>query len=140
MTYSDFFNTQYATRHPSLSGFFMKTETLIELLANHADALNQGRDPTAALLNRHSHASPELATLLSLARSLKTAMEPATPAAAFKASLHQQLLQGYLAPTPQPIRSVWWIGAATLGSLLPLAGLLIWFLRRPRPQPTPNLA
>jgi hypothetical protein len=118
----------------------MKTKDLIELLADHADALNQGRDTTAALLNHYGHDTPELATLLSLARSLKTAMEPVAPAAAFKANLYHQLRQGHLTPTPQPVRSIWWIGAATVGSLLPLAGLLIWFLRRPRPQPTPNLA
>lgn len=121
----------------------MKTNTLIELLADHADALNQGRDTTAALLNHHGQDTPDLATLLTIARSLKTVMEPVTPAAAFKANLHQQLRQApHTDTTPQPIRSIWWIGAATIGSLLSLAGLLIWFLRRPRsePQPTPNLA
>jgi hypothetical protein len=118
----------------------MKTQNLIESLADHADALNQGRDTTAALLTRYSQDSPELATLLALARSLKTVMEPVTPAATFKANLHQQLQQGILTTTPQPARSVWWIGAAAVGSFLSLAGLLIWFLRRPRPQPATEFA
>jgi hypothetical protein len=120
----------------------MKTRDLIELLADHADALNQGRDTTAALLNHYGQDTPDLATWLSLARSLKASLEPVAPADAFKANLHQQLLQSRPNPTSQPIRSIWWIGAAAVGSLLPLAGLLIWFFRRPRPesQPTPNLA
>jgi hypothetical protein len=117
----------------------MKTKDLIELLASHAEALNRGQDTTAALLTYNSGDAAELAPMLWLARSLKTAMEPATPSAAFKASLHQQLLQGRLAPA-EVRRPILWIGAAAVGSLLSVAGLALWLLRRPRSHPQPHPA
>ena len=117
----------------------MKTKDLIELLAGHADALNRGQDTTGALLTYHSEEAAELAPMLWLARSLKTAMEPAVPSATFKASLQQQLLQASLAPA-EARRPILWIGAAAVGSLLSVAGLVLWLLRRPRPQPQPVTA
>jgi hypothetical protein len=116
----------------------MKTKDLIELLAGHADALNRGQDTTAALLTYKGQDAAELAPMLWLARSIKTAMEPMTPSAAFKASLHQQIVQGrQAADAAENARPIWWIGAAAVGSLLSVAGLMIWLLRRPRPEPQP---
>jgi hypothetical protein len=67
--------------------------------------------------------------LLELAKAIKRVLVPVQPSPLFRAQLQQQLVQGQLPRERRRYRTVW-LGAAIIGSLLSLAGLLFIILRR----------
>lgn len=115
----------------------MKKRELQNILTEHADQLITGRDQTEAFIRQHADQSPELAQLLRLAQRICTVLIPVSPRATFIQQLQQDLLQvdqQMAVAIPESDRRPTWIGAATLGSLLSLIGLLL-FLRRQRIRP-----
>jgi hypothetical protein len=109
----------------------MKRRDLVDLLALHAD-----RGEASASGGGPGMLSPELASLVSLASSLKEALVPVT-AGSFEARLREELLS-------QPARGVMlggaadgngpaaWLVLAGLASALGIAGLVFFFARRLR--------
>ena len=111
----------------------MKRNELVELLASHADLLNAGEEQADAYSARYG-SRDEISALFLLARRLKLALAPVSPGAAYREQLYGELAQtpGQIVVSTSPSygRKVWF-GAATVGSLLSLAGLVFW-LRRHR--------
>jgi hypothetical protein len=111
----------------------MNNRDLVELLARHADLLNMGDDRTSAYVRQYALSS-EAAALFHLARSAKAALKPVDPRIGFQAQLYNELMQvdpWYTLAAPGRISRRLWVGAATFGSLISLAGLFFW-LRRQR--------
>ncbi len=110
----------------------MNHRDLVELLARHADLLNAGDDRTNTYVRQYG-LSDDAAALLHLARSAKAALKPVDPRIGFQAQLHRELMQAdpwYTLATPGRIGRKVWVGAATIGSLVSLAGLVFWFRRQ----------
>jgi hypothetical protein len=103
----------------------MNRVELLNLLAAHADALNGERDNAALLLATY----PETTTiwpLILLARSVKQALTPLRPHPAFRHDLRKRLqVADY--QRQRATHGRWWWGAAVLGSLLSVTGLLLLF-------------
>lgn len=124
----------------------MDKRTLYNVLMSHADALNAGVDLTDDLIARFAGDAATLRPLLQLARQVKGVLVPVAAPTAFSAQLRLSLLQE-ARPALARSRSLsrrWrpaWVGAAAVGSLLSLAGLVVWLVRhsralqRPRPLP-----
>jgi len=113
----------------------MESKVLLELLAAHADALNKDEaDDTADWLAGYPVEAGHIVSLLQLARAIKQALAPVDPPALFKNELRQRLVQAEFAPevNGSSHRAVWW-GAAVVGSVLSVAGLALWLLRRSWP-------
>ena len=110
----------------------MKKDELAEILAAHADALIEGRDISAQFLSRFPEQSAELSALFQLASSVRSSLTPVS-SPDFRSRLQRQLTEYApsgpitIAPASRP-RLVWLLAAA--GSLLPVAGLAIWAVRR----------
>lgn len=110
----------------------MKKNELAEILTAHADALIEGRDISAQFLARFPERSAELSPLFQLASSMRSALTPVS-SPDFRARLHRQLTDYApsgpitIAPAARP-KLVWLVAAA--GSLLSVAGLALWALRR----------
>ncbi|HHS97843.1 MAG TPA: hypothetical protein ENK08_08090 [Chloroflexi bacterium] len=117
----------------------MEEGRVIELLAAHADRLN---DPSAPLPEPRPEEMKYLAPLMEIAERLKATLVPVEPSAAFVRSLRRELVEAARRrQTPsQRSRRGWIIGAAALGSALSVAGVvaLILRLRRERFQPQPS--
>ncbi len=115
----------------------MNQRELQTILADHADQLINGQDQTEFLIQKYAAEVQELAPLLRLAQRLRAVLIPVSPRTAFIQQLHQDLLQAdrqlTVAMPENGRRPAWW-GAATLGSLLSLVGLLL-YLRRQRTRP-----
>ncbi len=113
-------------------------EKLLDLLADHADALNESGDEagfdTAVWLNQHTTThTPNLLPLLNLAKSVKLALHPVQPPAFFKAELRQQLEQSSLTGiAKRSIGRFLWLIAAIIGSIVSI----IVILRRLKVLPT----
>lgn len=71
----------------------MKDELLIEVLAAHADHLNEGGDHTQTYLAMFPEDRETLAPLLELATQLKAVLAPARMPPSFRAQLHVALIQ-----------------------------------------------
>ncbi len=111
----------------------MMRTLLLDILAEHADALNRGDDLSPGLLARYPEAAAELEPLLLLARAVKSVLVPVKPTDAFLARLQDDLESGgrrraYLPRLPQRLL----VGlVAGLGSLLSVVGL-VWVIRQRR--------
>jgi hypothetical protein len=109
-----------------------KQRELIDLLADHADALNRGAaqgDNTEWLANNDllANASSVLA-LLQLAQAVKRVLVPVPPSSLFQAELKVRLQQeSEIVKTKRPFPKTIWLGAA-----VSLVGLGIFLLRRLR--------
>jgi hypothetical protein len=119
----------------------MKRKALLNLLAAHADALNrQDRraewtpDAWLADVAPAARYSPALLELLQLAQAVQQALTPVRPSADFRLAARVQLLaQSPQVDGPEPEqRRGFWLGAAVVGSMLSLTGLVLVLLRRVR--------
>jgi len=120
----------------------MNNKVLLELLAAHADALNKDETvDTADWLAGYPAEAGHIVSLLQLARAIKQALAPVPPSALFKNELRQRLAQAEFATgiNGSSHRAVWW-GAAVIGSVLSIAGLALWLLRRSWPAPNQSQA
>jgi hypothetical protein len=114
-----------------------------EILAAHADRLNQGLRGTAAYPQMTSKQRHVLAPLLYLAEILAEALVLVEPSPSFVQKLGQELA---LAATRSQLslleryRKAILVGAATLGSALSVVGLVLLYLLRQRDaaQSTPT--
>ncbi|MFQ5857568.1 MAG: hypothetical protein ACE5LU_18335 [Anaerolineae bacterium] len=71
----------------------MRDELLMEVLAAHADHLNEEGDHTQAYLDMFPEDRQTLAPLFALAKQLKMILAPVEMSLAFRAELHTGLLQ-----------------------------------------------
>lgn len=117
----------------------MDNEALQDLLTAHADALNQGQESVGRLLRSHPALPPGARPLLALAWQLKQTLVPVPVPPSFRVDLRQQLHAAASEDRPAPMvvstggrRRPLWMGAAALGSILPLLGLLLFWRRRQR--------
>jgi hypothetical protein len=121
----------------------VERDKIFDLLTAHADALNEyeGRDNfnSEAWLSRQRVDVVQITSLMSLlhlAQALKQVLIPVQPSTSFRSQLRHQLL--HESPSnrilERPRRRVFWLGAAVLGSLLSLAGVLLFILHRLRPD------
>jgi len=109
----------------------MKKRGLIELLADHAEALNQAEDKdnldTAGWLTAYSPAEKSLSllTLLQLAQAVKRALTPIDPSPFFLSELKSQLAQnnGGMVEKRPFSREMW------LALIAGLVGLLLLVFR-----------
>ncbi|HSM58672.1 MAG TPA: hypothetical protein VK879_21135 [Candidatus Sulfomarinibacteraceae bacterium] len=120
----------------------MGNDALLDLLSAHADALNQGQESVGRLLRSYPALPPGARPMLALAWQLKQTLVPVPVPPSFRAELRRQLHtaagEGRPAPMVVSTGGRWrplWMGAAALGSLLPLLGLLLFWRRRQRTHP-----
>lgn len=112
-----------------------------DVLAAHADALNQGDGLTEQLLDEHPEQAEELLPLLQLAGALKAVLTPVS-APAFKARLGHDLVK-YGPPVVVLGRSVSkrkaraWLAVAAAGSVISVAGVATLLFRRVRAMDEP---
>ena len=105
-------------------------EKLLNLLADHADALNKSGDAatfdTVAWLAQHTPMpSQNLLPLLQLAKSVKLALEPVAPPPFFKSELRQQLQHSPLTGmAKRSIGRLFWLIAAIVGSIVSIIVIL----------------
>jgi hypothetical protein len=126
----------------------MADRALIETLAAHADKLNMGTDEEAEYLTTLPEHQDTLQPLLALARGVKNALTPVEPDSAFRENLRLSLLaaarqrlasrlslraEGSTKP-PHPVhlfrrhRREILIGAAALGSVVSVAGIVAYWI------------
>jgi hypothetical protein len=108
-------------------------EQLLDLLAAHADALNEGEDRADHLLAGSPELPSDIAALFLLALGLKRLLVPLAAPPVFRRRLHDDLTtcrEVTLRTGSQRGPRFLWLGAAAAGSLLPVLGFL--FLRRRR--------
>lgn len=111
----------------------MKQRELIDLLADHADALNIGADHDDVsewLANDGLLANaPSILVLLQLAQAVKRALVPVTLSPLFQSELKRRLLyEERVALEKRPFPKTLLLGAA-----VSVIGLTIYLLRRFRP-------
>jgi hypothetical protein len=103
---------------------------LLDLLAHHADALNEsedveGFDSTVWLAQRNITPTKAIFPLMHLAKSIKLTLTPVTPPAFFRAELHQQLEQSSLTKIAErSIGRIIWLIAAIIGSVVSIIVIL----------------
>lgn len=108
----------------------MKNYDLLNLMADHADALNESEDvarfDTAVWFIPHTPSPTQnLLSLLHLAKSIKLALNPVQPPAFFKAELRRQLEQSSFTGIAQrSIGRFLWLIAAVLGSIVSIIVIL----------------
>jgi hypothetical protein len=115
----------------------------IETLTTHADKLNAGGNEEAEYLTTLPEHQDMLQPLLALARKIKDALTPVEPDPAFSENLRRSLLAAahqravYLLSTtkaqhPVPLfrrhRKEILIGAAALGSVVSVAGIVAYWI------------
>ena len=110
----------------------MKEERVLDLLSAHADALNRG-EPHDAWLSRQTDLPAELPPLLETARILQRTLIPLPVPTRFQSRLLSDL-QATMRRRSWRARPRIWVGAAAVGSLLSLVGLLFFWQRRRLPQ------
>jgi hypothetical protein len=132
-------------------------DALLDLLSRHADALNQNERNALRLLQKQRSPLPSDAlALLALARELKQLLVPLGAPQPFRRELRRQLTStpqvtlagmGNNGRLPDLARRVGaqaagnrplLVGAAALGSILPLLGLLFFWRKRQRTEPLPG--
>lgn len=111
----------------------MKQVDLVELLADHADALNKTEDAAAFdneawLAYRLPGASPAILPLLQVAHAVKKVLPPVHAPLRLRLAFAPQLGQPIVEERPY-FRLLWW-GTAVLGSLLSITGLLVYLSKR----------
>lgn len=114
----------------------MKKRELIELLNDHAEALNKGKKGSQILSNYQLEDNVELALLLQLAEEVKAALIPVGPVPAFREQL-QRRLEAYepsnvTFSTSNSGRKQKLLFVAVAGSTLSVAGLFVVLFRRLR--------
>ena len=120
----------------------MANREWIEILATHADKLNAGTNEEAEYLATLPEQQDTLQPLLALARKVKNALAPVEPNPAFRENLRLSLLAAAhqrsvsrLSLKPQrPVhlfrshRKEILIGAAALGSVVSVAGIVAYWI------------
>ena len=117
----------------------MENGVLVEILAAHADQLNEGGGEGDAYLAMFPAYREELSPLLATAGRVKEVLAPVRPEPAFREDLRKGLMaaarqrqaQVVVAPQGGRGRGIL-IGAAALGSVISVAGLLAHLLRSRR--------
>jgi len=108
----------------------MNPQTEIEILAAHADRLNAGFRGVAAYPTMIPEQQRALAPFLELAEWLAEALVPVEPSPLFVQRLAQLLIKAASdeqLPLLERYRRMILVTAATLGSAVPLMGLLLYF-------------
>jgi hypothetical protein len=105
----------------------MKRRELVDMLSEHADALNDGTAVTW-LADHPLTAVSSILTLLQLAQAVKRVLVPVTPSPIFQAALKKQLAQQEIEteekrPFPRAI---------LVGAAVSVIGLAIFLVRRLR--------
>lgn len=127
----------------------MREIELVNLLAAQAEALVFGTDEEQWLSDYDPHTLAAAQPLMALARLLQRALVPVPTPAPFRSQLRRKLSSGARtagsAETPPATaasvtlsdrrRPRVWLGAAAVGSVLSLAGLLFFWRRRGYPLP-----
>ncbi|MDX1686889.1 MAG: hypothetical protein R3248_02810 [Candidatus Promineifilaceae bacterium] len=120
----------------------MKEVELANLLAAQAEALVSGTNEKQWLADYHSHQLEAAGPLMEVARLLKRVLIPVPTPAPFRSQLRQDLFSGaYSSGAKGSVnistrgRPRMWLGAAAVGSILSLAGLLFFWRRRGYPFP-----
>ena len=109
----------------------MKRRELVDLLADYADALNEGDDDAARWLDNHVplKSFSSFVTLLQLAQAVKEVLVPVTPSPSFQVVLKDQLTQSDIV-----IEEKWPVPKTILvGTAVSVIGLTIYLLHRFRP-------
>ena len=125
----------------------MQDVDLVDLLAAQAEALVSGTNESQWLSDYEPHKLEAARPLMEVARALRRVLVPVPTPPAFRAQLRDELISG---ATPSsrarnpvtisaPRRPRVWLGAAAVGSLLSLAGLLFFWRRRGYPLPAGDL-
>jgi hypothetical protein len=114
----------------------MEDKVLAEILAAHADQLKKGQGRRSDYLAMFPAYQKELKPLLETAEKAKDVLEPVEPAPAFCRSLYEDLLAAghrrlagevpQLAGSP---RKQILIGAAAVGSVVSVAGAIVYLIR-----------
>lgn len=114
----------------------MDRRTVADILAAHADRLNQGRAEVAASVQVSAEQLAALGPLMRVAERVQGALAPVQPSQAFVRQLGQQLIattsHSRKAMTQRTRRAIL-IVAAALGSAVSIAsavGVVIWLIRR----------
>ena len=112
----------------------MADKVLTEILAAHADALSQKRVNRDMYLRQVSNSKQheELESLLRLTEQLERTLVPVQPSPAFVKNLIRQLVvtsDKELARPARGYRRWMFIGAAAVGSLLSVVGIVAYLLR-----------
>lgn len=121
----------------------MRRKKLLTLLAEHAEALNEGGDAFDSLdwLKSQPLEAQRVLPLLKLAEAVKRVLVPVRPSPQFRHHLRQRLnTPATQSPmtTPSSTRWVWW-STAVLGTLLSVTGLSLFLWRRnASPSGTPT--
>jgi hypothetical protein len=114
----------------------MEGDIIANILAAHADALNRGENPTDHYLERYAAQANELASLFRLAEAIREAMPPAKPSDLFRESLSRRLgsFSSSTSPEdgPNDRGGARWRTVVAAGSLISVAGLTIYLMRRSR--------
>jgi hypothetical protein len=119
----------------------MNDQMLQDILAVHAESLNNGIDNSAWVLSYYRDIAPrqkyeELESLLSLARQLKSLLVPVYGREQFVAHLEDELLSlngSQQLGSDEADGWAWpWWGAAAAGSIIAgVAGMIVWRKTRP---------
>ena len=107
----------------------MKRRQVVDLLADHADALNEDVDADYLANSASLTAVSSILTLLHLAQAVKRVLVPVTLSPSFRAELKDQLTQSEMTidkkrPLPKPV---------LVGTAVSVIGLTIYLLHRFRP-------
>jgi hypothetical protein len=108
----------------------MNSQTEIDILTAHADRLGAGLRGVAAYPPMTPEQERALAPLLELAEWLAEALVPVEPSPLFVQRLGHALAQAAIQrqlPLLERYRRMIWVTAATLGSAVPLLGLLLYY-------------
>ena len=119
----------------------LSEESLRDLLAAHADLLNEDQEEAERFVREQSSLGPETLAYLLLALRLKRMLVPVVVPQQFRRQLREQLLAGGESRGSLIVRMrrhPVWMGAAAAGSLLPLLGLLFFWRRRQRAHGVPS--
>ena len=112
-----------------------KIKALPEILATHADALNQGRDISADIMAKHGDSYPGLRILLDIGRSLSRSFIPYRAPADFVHILRTDLRMYEDQPVPEPIKPAiylnpWVLVTGIASTLAAVIGIVVWFKMR----------
>jgi hypothetical protein len=121
----------------------MNDRIVADILAAHADRLNQGQRGVAALQGVSAELLPTVRPLMRLAERIQSVLVPVQPDPAFVRRVGKQLIatsSGGRKAMAEKTRKAVIIGAAALGSLVSIAsavGVIIYLVRhrgRVRPE------
>lgn len=113
-------------------------QTLIDILAAHADQLNAGLLQSIALLSVSAAQLAALRPLLQLAERISQALTPVEPSPVFIASLELELGREIHRPAQSLFtryRKTTLVALATLGSAASVSGVVLLYLLRLRANP-----